>query len=283
MSERIVFNGELLEAGAVPVEVGSPGLGYGLGLFETLKMARGRPVFLAEHMGRLRAGLDRLGLELPFSDAEMAAQFAALAKAVGRDEGAAKAIAAPLGSRSDVAVFWRQGLADPGEEPYRLRVSEVIRSSQAFCVRHKTLNYLENWLELQSAREAGYDECLFRNEAGSLTECATANVFFFLDGSLVTPSLDCGLLDGVIRAKVLEIAQESGQVAAERPLAWEEAAEAQGCFVTNSSLGLREVSEVADSNGESVRFETGGALVRCWSERLAALEEASLEEGVKAR
>jgi len=128
--------------------------------------------------------------------------------------------------------------------PIRLRQSEVVKASQAFTSRNKTVNYLENLLEKKAAQEQGFDECFFLNEAGFVTECATANLFMIKEGALKTPSADCGLLKGVIRGQVLRIAREMGLRVEVGRLSPRELCEADEAFITSSGKGIASVSEI---------------------------------------
>jgi branched-subunit amino acid aminotransferase/4-amino-4-deoxychorismate lyase len=97
---------------------------------------------------------------------------------------------------------------------------------------------VENILARAAARAAGYDEAIFLNEQGYLTEGSTTNVFLVSRGELITPCFESGVLPGITRDAVLEIARTSHIKATERWVELNELIEAQEAFVTNSILEL---------------------------------------------
>jgi branched-subunit amino acid aminotransferase/4-amino-4-deoxychorismate lyase len=89
-----------------------------------------------------------------------------------------------------------------------------------------------------AARDAGYDEAIFLNEQGYLAEGSTTNIFLVSHGELFTPCFESGVLPGITRDAVLEIARSSNIKATERWVNLNELVEAQEAFVTNSILEL---------------------------------------------
>ncbi len=139
-------------------------------------------------------------------------------------DGSASAEAAPVPPGAD-----REG-------PARVKISAVTVSSRDAFVRHKTTH--RRWRDdaLQEARAEGFDEVLFFNERGELTEGAISNVFLDIGGRLFTPPPSCGLLDGVFRRHILS---DRARRAAERILRPEDIADAEGIVLTNSVRGAR--------------------------------------------
>ncbi len=97
---------------------------------------------------------------------------------------------------------------------------------------------MENVLARTAARAAGYDEAIFLNEQRHLAEGTTTNVFLVSHGELVTPSFESGVLPGITREAVLEIARTSNIRAAERWVELNELIESEEAFLTNSILEL---------------------------------------------
>jgi branched-chain amino acid aminotransferase len=97
---------------------------------------------------------------------------------------------------------------------------------------------MENILALMAARAAGCDEAILLNEQGYLAEGSTTNIFLASNGELITPSLESGVLPGITREAVLEIAQSSNIKTMERQVKLKELIEAEEAFVTNSILEL---------------------------------------------
>ncbi len=274
---RMVVNGELVDGERVSLSARGEAFAYGFGLFETVKFIDGRPCFFAEHFARMERSAAEAGLTLPFSESEAFQQALSLFEANGVRDGVFKWVAAKPESSgtTDFFVFVRNEGLSLSADPIRLRLSSVVKSSVAFTSRAKTLNYLENWLELNAAQNAGYDECVYCNELGELTECSMSNLFFFKGGALRTPVLECGLLAGTIRAQVIRIAGEMGIRVEEGRYSPEELEDADEAFVTSSGKGIVAVSRFGSD--ERPRFpDVDSKLIREIKERLRQAERDSL-------
>ncbi|HUO89942.1 MAG TPA: aminodeoxychorismate synthase component I [Rhizomicrobium sp.] len=196
-----------------------------IGLIETLRHDGG---FL-----RLERHLDRMSasaacFSLPF---DRAAAIAALEAAVAIDRGSLRvrltldeagrfaATAAPLGT---LPVRWTYALS-----PHRVHSGDEL-------LRHKT-----TWREMfddehaRAAKNAGCDEVIFHNERGELTEGSRSSIFLRRGGKLLTPSLACGLLDGVLRRELLDCGRCSEAV-----LTPDDLAAADEVLLGNSLRGL---------------------------------------------
>lgn len=244
MSRKAILNGELMDSETIPMGIASQGLALGFGLFETIKFQGERPCFLSEHYQRLVKSADAVSMKFPYSLEDVYRQSLALFETNAVEEGVFKILLTRTDSRDDTIVYLRDTAEMESAVPIRLRQSEVIKASQAFTSRNKTVNYLENLLEKAAAQKLGFDECFFLNEAGFVTECAMANLFIIKEGLLRTPSADCGLLKGVIRGQVLRIAREMGLRVEVGKLLPSELSEADEVFLTSSGKGISNVSEM---------------------------------------
>lgn len=248
--EKAIVDGQLVEQSAWSLRLTGPGAAYGAGAFETIRFRRRQPRCFPEHLARLRRACQALGIAMEGGDEEWLQQAKTLFSATGVDEGVFKILVTLDAERTRTALFLRNDrLPEPSIEGCRALVSDVVKSSQALTSRYKTLNYLENWLQLEEARRRGYDESLFRNERGALTEGCGSNLFFAANGALKTPSLDCGLLDGVTRGEVVELAEAMGLRVEEGRFALEELAEASEAFLTNSGVGIQWIREIEWAGG----------------------------------
>jgi branched-chain amino acid aminotransferase/4-amino-4-deoxychorismate lyase len=226
------------------------GLLLGDGLFETVLWTRGRLVLFEAHAERMARGCAVLGLPAPD-----AAELEAAAKSAVEAAGLVEA-------RAAVRLTWTAGPGGRGldrpepvsprliataaaapvrREPARLATSTVRRNDGSPASRLKTLAYLDNVLARREARAAGGDEALMLNTRGELACAAVANLFWIEGGALITPALDCGVLDGVMRGQVLRAAVELGLETREARAGREALARAEGLFLTNSLIGVCEV------------------------------------------
>ena len=279
MENRIIVDGDLREGGDVSLPANSEGLSYGFGLFETIKIRDGLPCFFDEHVARHEAGVRAAGIHLNFSKEELFLQAKVLTESMGVVDGALRIVTGKSGSRSLTYLYFKRVSAMNLRTAMRIRLSSVVKGSSAFTVKHKTLNYMDNVRELHLAEEHGFDECLFTNERGEMTECSMANLFFEKSRSIRTPSVDCGLLEGVIRAKVIQIAKEAGYSVLEGKFYLEDLEEAERVFITNSGKGIATVEEV--NTGQALRFDASrDGFIGDLSSKLDEMERDSLAQHV---
>ncbi|HEY9217775.1 MAG TPA: aminotransferase class IV, partial [Phenylobacterium sp.] len=127
--------------------------------------------------------------------------------------------------------------------PARLASVDIRRNEHSPAATLKTLAYLDNVLARRAAQTVGADEALICNTAGEVACAAAANVFWVKDGRLFTPALACGVLAGIVRGKLIASAHALGVECAQVRAAETDLAQAEAVFLTNSLIGVREVSE----------------------------------------
>ncbi len=245
------------------VSVFDRGFLYGDSVYETVATVNGRPFALAEHLDRLARSAERIGLRLPPRsqiEEAVAATLAAAANAesrirvvvtrgqTGPDVGLDLDPAAAQAPQLVVIVL---PLATPSPEMYQRGVGVEIVSiarndARAIDPAVKSGNYLNNVLALGEARRrSGAYEAILCAPSGSVAEGSTSNVFVVIDGQVRTPGLAVGILEGVTRAKVLEICRrEAIPVAEVDYLSADEVRSAQEVFITSSTRGILPVTTV---------------------------------------
>lgn len=252
------------------IGVDDRGLLLGDGLFETvLWEGRAFDAFDA-HAARLVAGCATIGLPAPDRTALDAAARAAIADAALEDKRAAVRLTWTAGSggrgldRPDMPaprlVATAAASAKP-TTPARVIVSAVRRNEGSPAARLKTLAYLDNVLARREARALGADEALMLNNRGEICGGAAANVFWFEADDLLTPALDCGVLGGIMRARVMTRARGLGWTVREVHAGLDDLNAATGLFLTNSLIGMRDVAGLGDrmigSNGRLSMLRVG--------------------------
>lgn len=225
------------------------GLLLGDGLFETLLAVDGRLVRPEAHLDRMSAGCAALGLPPPDRAQALALMGQALAGVSAPRVAVRLTLTAGSGGRGldrpaqlQVRMFATAAPAPAPQGPARLITSTVRRSETSPAARLKTLSYLDNVLARAEATGAGVDEALMLNGRGDVACAAAANVFWVWGGRLFTPSLDCGVLAGTVRARVIEAARSMGLDVAEVRANPGELARADGAFLTNALIGVREIA-----------------------------------------
>lgn len=243
--------GRPLDPEAAVVPVFDRGFLFGDGVFETLRTAGGRPVAWDAHLARLRRSAAGIGLDLPFSDAHLRAAACDTHAATGNPDSVLRVIVTrgsgplmldPRRAREPLLVVLAVPLVLPAEDAYvrglRARIVDVTRvPAEALDPTLKTGNYLPNILALRQAIAAGDEDAILRNAAGRIAEGATSNVFAVAAGALRTPSVSEGILPGITRAAVLDLAARLGLPAAETPLTPDALRAADEVFLTSSVRG----------------------------------------------
>jgi len=256
VAEIIYLNGRLVPRFEAKLSPFDHGFLYGYGLFETMRAYNGHIFRLDSHVTRLRCSAESIGLThsiLITDEGKQSLKVACMATLEAnelRDARIRLTVSAGEGDMTPdpgtcpkpTILITARNLAPLPPEKYetgfKAAVSFLRRNSQSPLSRLKSTSYMENVLARMTARAAGYDEAIFLNEQGYLAEGSTTNVFLVSHGELITPSFESGVLPGITRDAVLEIARDSNIKATERWVELNELIEAQEAFVTNSILEL---------------------------------------------
>jgi branched-chain amino acid aminotransferase len=254
---RVVwFDGEFRE-GPIAIDPRDRGLILGDGVFETIAVLNRVALWRTAHLARLEAAARELAIpcDRPMLDA-------AMDRVLARSSGAFETLRLTL-TRGIAA----RGFASNGEKPSLLlsleplpRGSlfrpaslanvEIRRNPSAPSSRLKTLSYVDGIAAARAAAALGADDALMRNVWGHAACTTIANLFLVAGSELATPSLDQGVLSGIMRAALLRHAREVGFVPVERPVRPEELTAADAVFLTNS---LRFVRSVESLDGSRLR------------------------------
>ncbi|WP_454714340.1 aminotransferase class IV [Caulobacter segnis] len=223
------------------------GLLLGDGLFETMLALDGDLPHLTAHLDRMAAGCAVLNLPFDRDEAERIVREAA--PAVGRFAIRLTLTAGSGGRGLDrpaapvPVLFAKAAPSAPVTTPAAAIVATTRRNEGSPATRLKSLSYVDNVLARAEAAAAGADEAVMLNNRGELACAAAANLFWIKAGRLFTPRLDCGVLAGITRARLL------AAHAVEEVAAGIEALEAaDAIFLTNSLIGVREVSKLGDKD-----------------------------------
>ncbi|WDI33188.1 aminotransferase class IV [Hyphococcus flavus] len=221
----------------------------GDGLFETLRVIKGKPIFLKQHLERLRASALALKLSVPYDDIEILSAIASLVSYNNFDDKEAsiritltrgvgrRGLALPV-TPAPLLLITCSELKPQNSAYARLMVSRYRRSEHSVTSHHKTLNYLDNVMAKAEAAEKNADEAIMLNSEGRIACAAAANIFSISnEGTLLTPALGEGALRGVTRAVLLRCTRQLGIDVIETKLS---VSDLNGCdiFLTNSLIGI---------------------------------------------
>lgn len=260
-SDRTIFRvrgGKLLRGAATRISPIDRGLLYGDGLYETMRCYWGKLFRLDDHLARLARGAEVLDLEL---GARAIAKFQKMIPEAVRITGHQSCRVRLTVTRGEVKGDWRDASAvgeptvlievnqlpdDPELRSVTLATVSIRRDERSPLSNIKSLNFLPSILARAEARRLGADDALMLNTLGQVAEASSSNIFAVFGDELVTPPVEAGILPGIVRLTVLELAPSLGLRPVERTLLPADLIEADEVFITNS---VREVVRVAVLDG----------------------------------
>ena len=231
MPIRVYIDGAVCPPEEAKVSVLDRGFLYGDSVYETIGTVHGRLFAARDHLDRLERSARRIGLRVP-PRAEIEKAIAETVAAAGNPEtrvrviltrGVGKLDLDPATADDSRLVVIAFPLGPPTREMFEKGVAVAIvsitrNSPRAIDPAVKSGNYLNNVLALGEARRtSGAYEAILCAGDGSIAEGSTSNVFAVVRGEVWTPQPDVGILDGITRAKVMELARGAGIVARRTP------------------------------------------------------------------
>ncbi|MEN8172605.1 MAG: aminotransferase class IV [Chloroflexota bacterium] len=251
----IYLNGDILPQENAQISASDRGLLLGDGIFETLRVYQGRIYRLDDHLDRLMASANTLGIPMPVSrialcealDATLEANQLAQSDASMRLTLTRGAGPRGLDLPSDpepTLLISAAPLDQTLLPPATALISSIRRNQHSPLASIKSLNFLDNILARSEARSQGLDEALMLNTDGQLAEASAANLFIAANDSLLTPTVVDGALPGITRAVIFEISKSQAIPIQERSLSRDELLEADEAFLTNSIIEVRPLIQV---------------------------------------
>jgi branched-chain amino acid aminotransferase len=258
MSRQIYISGKFVAQEDAKISVFDHGLLYGDGVFEGLRAYNGKVFRLDEHITRLYESAKAIWLTIPISQDQMRDAVNESVRINAIKDGYIRLVitrgAGTLGldpnrcSNPQVIII-ADAISLYPAELYQNGLEIVTVSVQrmhpaALSPRIKSLNYLNNVLAKIEGLQAGCIEALMLNHKGEVAECTGDNIFIVRHGELWTPPLDAGILEGVTRDAVIEIAREAGIIVHESPLTKHDVYIAEECFLTGTAAEIISVVKV---------------------------------------
>jgi len=282
VSLKIYLSGELVDKENAKISVYDHGLLYGDGVFEGMRSYGGKVFRLEQHLVRLWNSAKAIWLEIPITKEAMAKAVTDTLLANGIKDGYIRLVvtrgAGTLGldpnrcSHPQVIVIADKIELYP-EDFYRNGMEIVTASTMrnhpgALNPRIKSLNYLNNILAKIEGLKAGCIEALMLNQKGEVAEATGDNIFLVREGVLQTPPLDAGILEGITRDAVIELARGAGIEVREMPLTRHDVYIADECFLTGSAA---EVIPVVRIDSRTIGSGKPGPITRDLIERFHKL------------
>ena len=253
------FGTELVPVGEARISVFDHGLLYGDGIFEGIRVYNGKIFKEAEHLQRFVESAKAIRLDLPMTVAQISDAMYETLRANGvtgdgyirllatRGIGLLgisvhKAACPTIVVISDKISLYPAEVYDRG---LRCVVSSYARNHvNAISPRVKSLNYLNNVMAKLEAYDAGADEAVLLNSDGQITECTGDNIFLVRNKVLMTPPASAGILEGVTRGVVMELAKRRNLPVHETVLVRHDLYVADECFATGTAAEIVPITEV---------------------------------------
>jgi branched-chain amino acid aminotransferase len=282
MMTKVYINGKLFDKADAKISVYDHGLLYGDGVFEGIRIYGGKIFRLREHIDRLYESARHIGLEVPLNREQMMDAVQSTVSANAKKDGYIRLVitrgAGYLGldprRTSDPQVIiivddislYPPELYDNGME---ICTAATIRNHpNAVNPRVKSLNYLNNILAKMEAVRAGCSEALMLNHKGEVAECTGDNIFVVKHALLRTPPIDAGILEGVTRNAIIELARAASITVQEIALTRHDVYAADECFLTGTAA---EVIPVVKCDGRPIGSGKPGPVTRQLRERFHQL------------
>jgi branched-chain amino acid aminotransferase len=263
MPLQIYISGKYFDKDNAKISVYDHGLLYGDGVFEGMRAYSGNVFRLTEHIDRLYESALAICLKIPMSKSDMIAAVnktleinslkdAYIRLVVTRGAGSLGLDPNRTSDPQIIIIADHIALYDPKfyEEGLKIITASTIRNHPAaLSPRIKSLNYLNNIMAKIEGLQAGCMEAIILNHKGEVAECTGDNIFIVKRGELLTPPKDAGILEGITRNAILELAQSLNIPTKEISLTRHDLFVADECFLTGSAA---EVIPVVSIDNRSI-------------------------------
>ena len=282
MAAKIYINGKMYDKADAKISVYDHGLLYGDGVFEGLRIYGGKVFKLKEHVRRLYSSARAIKLEIPMSQGQMAEAVEMTVKTNEKRDGYIRLIVTrgagylgldPRKSTNPQVIIIVDDITLYPPELYEngieiVTVSTIRNHPAALSPRIKSLNYLNNILAQMEAVQSGCFEALMLNHKGEVSEGTADNFFLVKDGVVRTPPIDAGILEGITRDTVIELAKSAKIEVQEIALTRFDVFAADECFLTGTAA---EVVPVVKCDGRVIGTGKPGPITKQLREQFYSL------------
>jgi branched-chain amino acid aminotransferase len=281
MSFKVYISGKLYDKEDAKISVFDHGFLYGDGVFEGLRSYGGKIFRVEQHLDRLWDSAKAIWLEIPMSRKAITDAMYETLKVNKIEDGYIRLVVSrgsgtlgldPNRTSNPQVIVITDYISLYPDELYRngleiVTASTIRNHPGALSPRIKSLNYLNNILAKIEGLKAGCLEALMLNHKGEVSECTADNIFIVKHGEILTPPNDAGILEGITRRAVMDLAEQAGVKVREVPLTRHDVYVADECFLTGTAV---EVIAVVRVDGRTIGDGTPGPISRDLKERFFA-------------
>ncbi len=260
---KVNINGKLFDKNDAKISVYDHGLLYGDGVFEGIRVYSGKVFRLREHIDRLYDSARSIHLEIPMKREQMTEAVLGTVKANNKQDGYIRLLVTrgagslgldPRKTTDPQVIIIVDDITMYPPELYQSGLEIVTAATirnhpAALNPRIKSLNYLNNIMAKIEGIRAGCLEALMLNHKGEIAECTGDNIFLVKRGILRTPPLDAGILEGVTRNAVIELAEAANIPVEQIALTRHDVFAADECFLTGTAA---EIIPVVKCDGRTI-------------------------------
>ncbi len=258
MELQIYIDGKFYKQSEAKISVFDHGFLYGDGIFEGIRSYEGKVFRLEGHLNRLYKSAERIALKIPLRKEELkGAVLLTLRKNELKDayirlivsRGKGDLGLDPRKCQRPTVVIIADKISLYPESFYKQGLKIVVLATRrnhpkALDPRIKSLNYLNNILGKIEAMGRNAIEGIMLDYQGLVTECTGDNIFIIRQGKLLTPPVHLGLLEGITRAIILDMARQFKIASAEKEVKIEELYSADECFLTGTAAEIIPVVKI---------------------------------------
>ncbi|MBX6315091.1 MAG: branched-chain-amino-acid transaminase [Isosphaeraceae bacterium] len=282
MSLKVYIGGKYYDKADAKISVYDHGLLYGDGVFEGIRSYSGRVFRLERHIDRLYDSARAIHLQIPMAKADLARAVLETLKINNLSDAYIRLIVTrgagslgldPRKTTDPQVIIITDSISLYPTELYESGLKIITAGTMrnhpsALNPRIKSLNYLNSILAKIEGTNAGCLEALMLNHKGEVAECTGDNIFVVRKGEIHTPSIDAGILEGITRDAVIELARAAGYPVFERTMDRHDIYTADECFLTGTAA---EVIPVVELDGRPIGTGRPGPITRDLLERFHAL------------
>lgn len=287
MPLKINFNGNIEED--PHISVFDHGFLFGDSVYEVVTTLNNKPLFLEAHLDRLANSANGTSLVIPYDKNWFIQEVNRTLEVAGNVESYIRIVVTrgvgdididPSSCHNPNVLIYVAPGKGYSQDNYSRGINIALVSikrnpKEALNPGIKTGNYLNNVLAKVEANKLGAKDALMLNPAGFLTECTTSNIFLVQEGRILTPSLDCGILPGITRDVIIQLARENGFSVEEGQWPPETLEKAEEIFITGT---VKKIMPVTQLDGHSIRNGKPGPvtqkLMRLYEEYVQSLNHS---------
>ena len=252
----LIFSEEIISEEKANIHIKDRGFLLGDGLFETCKVQNGQIEFFYEHYERLVDSANALMIPFEYESSEFKKMCMDLIKINKLEKESAsiritltrgiglRGINLPEKPKPTLLITAAPYHAPKIGHPIRAMITSITRNPSSPITKFKTLNYLEPVLARHEAQKNGFDEGIMLSTDGYITECSIANIFLIKNNEIITPSIESGILPGIMRNHVISTCRRNGYQVFEKLISVDDLMSSDSVFQTNSLIGIQSISQI---------------------------------------